>query len=67
MQTQQLAKPAADGVASVVTVAGLIGWLPHISAMLGIVWFGIQITEKLTGRPFAEIVRCVYRRLRGCA
>lgn len=65
MQPQQLAKPAADGVASVITAAGLLGWLPHISALLGIMWFGIQITEKITGKPFAETVRCVYRRLRG--
>ena len=62
---QPIVKHGADGIASVVTFAGLIGWLPHVSAMLGIIWFSIQILEKFTGKPFAETVRCVYRRFRG--
>lgn len=65
MQPQQVVKHGADGMASVVTAAALMGWLPVISAALGIVWFAIQITEKLTGKPFVETLRCVYRRARG--
>jgi hypothetical protein len=65
MQAQQTVKHGADGVAALVTGASFLGWLPHISAVLGIIWFGIQITEKVTGKPFAEIVRCVLKRVRG--
>ena len=65
MQQQQVVRHSADGIASVVTGAAVLGWLPHISAALGIMWFSIQIIEKITGKQFAEIVRCLYRRLRG--
>lgn len=64
MQQQQI-KVGADMTASVITGGALLGWLPHISAVLGILWFAIQITEKFTGKPFSELVRCAYRHVRG--
>jgi hypothetical protein len=61
---QQVVKHVADAGAASVTVAAFVGWLPTISALLGIVWFGIQITEKVAGKPFNEILLAVWRKLR---
>lgn len=61
---QQTAKHGVDGLAAIVTGGAILGWLPHISAALGILWFTIQIVEKLAGKPFSELVRGVWRRVR---
>jgi len=48
---------AVDGAAMSVTLAAVLGWLPSISAALGIVWFVLQIAEKLLGRPLHTLWR----------
>jgi hypothetical protein len=53
-----------DGAAAATAVATFVGWLPNFAALFTIVWLGVQITEKIVGKPFSEIVRCVFARFR---
>jgi len=64
-QTQQLIKNVADGTAYGTVVATLVGWLPAIAAGFTVLWLGMQMTEKIAGRPFHDLVRCAWRKLRG--
>jgi len=43
-------KPALDGVSIGTVVATFLGWLPHIAAILSIVWMAIRIYETDTVR-----------------
>lgn len=43
-------KPALDSLAVGTTVATFLGWLPHIAAILSIVWMVIRILETHTVR-----------------
>ena len=65
MQTQQIVKHVTDGGAVGITGAAILGYLPYISALFGIIWFSIQITEKMTGKPFHELVRCAWEWIKG--
>jgi hypothetical protein len=67
MQTQQVVKAAGDVTAYGTAIATLVGWLPHIAALFSVIWLAIQITEKVTGKAFHEIVRCLCRRVREAA
>lgn len=67
MQTQQLIKTAGDTTALAALGGWLAGVLPTIATLFTVIWFAILITEKVTGKPFAELVRCVWRKLRGPA
>lgn len=58
MQTQQAIKVTGDATAYGTAVATLVGWLPNIAALLSILWFAIQITEKVTGRTLHDMLRC---------
>jgi len=64
-QVQQIVKSAGDVTAYGTAVATLVGWLPHIAALFSVLWLGMQMLEKITGKPFHELVRCVWRKLRG--
>lgn len=57
-------KHGLDVVAYSSMVAALVGWLPPIAAALTIVWLSIQITEKVLGKPFIEVVRCLFDRFK---
>lgn len=57
-------KHSIDVIAYGNTAATLMGWLPPIAAGLTVLWLAIQITEKVTGKSFVEVVRCFLDRLR---
>lgn len=50
-------KLAGDVAATSVTVATLFQWLPAIAALFAIIWYGINVTEKVTGKPFSELMK----------
>lgn len=60
------AKVDISGHASAWTA--LIGWavgaLPSIATLVTIVWFSILIVEKVAGKPFHELVRCAWKKIR---
>ena len=57
-------KHGIDAVAYANVVATIVGWLPPIAAALTVVWLTIQITEKIVGKPFVEVVRCFLDRFK---
>ena len=61
----QTAKSVTDVVAYGTVFATLLDVLPAISSLFAIVWFGMQMIEKITGTPFHQLVRCVWRRIFG--
>lgn len=66
MQPQQsVIKHAGDGVA----VATLVAWgadvLPVIATGLTVIWFALQILEKVTGKTVPQMLRCIWARMRG--
>ena len=64
-QTQQVLKSTGDVTAYSAVVGSLLGWLPAIAAGFTIIWLGMQMVEKITGKHFHELVRCAWQRLRG--
>jgi hypothetical protein len=52
MERKQMVQNIADAVPHVGVIATLAGWLPPIAAAFSIVWIGLQIAEKVTGKPF---------------
>ena len=42
----------------------IVGVLPSIATLLTVIWFAILITEKVTGKPFVELVRCAAARVK---
>jgi uncharacterized protein YqgC (DUF456 family) len=64
-QTQQVVKAAGDTTAYGAVIGSLLGWLPSIAAGFTIIWLGMQMVEKITGKHFHELVRCAWQRLRG--
>lgn len=38
-------KQAIDGVAAVTIVGSLAGYLPAVAALLGIIWYGMQMYD----------------------
>jgi hypothetical protein len=63
-QAQQALKTGGDLSA----IGALAGWfaglLPTVATLFTVIWFGILITEKVTGKPFAELVRCAWGKIR---
>ena len=61
LQSQQTAlKHGIDALMAGGVVASIVGWLPAIAALLSIIWFAIQIIEKLSGEKIhATIMRLV--------
>lgn len=59
MQAQQIVKTTGDALAHTTVVATILGYLPGIAALFSILWLAMQMTEKIVGKPFHEIVRCV--------
>ncbi len=43
---------AANALAGIAVVATIVGWLPAIAAVLGIIWYVIQIIESKTVRDW---------------
>lgn len=64
-QIQQNVKYGADALAFGGVIGTLVGWLPAVAAGLSILWLSIQISEKVIGRPFNEILRNLWWRLTG--
>jgi hypothetical protein len=65
MTTEQMAKTTVDITAYGTAVATLLGWLPHIAALFSLIYFAIQITEKVAGKPFHELLRRAWQKPRG--
>lgn len=63
LQFQPIAKATGDITAWGALIGWFVGVLPSIATALTAVWFAILITEKLTGKPFNELVRCAWRKL----
>lgn len=47
MSMEQL-KTVADTASLGTTAAAFLGWLPHVAALLGVVWWAIRIYETKT-------------------
>jgi hypothetical protein len=57
MTLSEHSKTTADIIAGVVTVGTVLSWLPHIAAVLSIIWTFIRILEtstvqRLLGREY---------------
>ena len=65
MQNEQVVKGVVDVAAYSTVGATLLGWLPAISSIFAILWFSLQITEKVVGKPFHELVKCVWQWVKG--
>lgn len=65
MQTQQVVKATGDTTALAALGGWFIGVLPIIATLFTVIWFGILITEKITGKPFNELVRCALAWVKG--
>ena len=64
-QTQQIVNTTGN-TASLAALGGwLAGVLPGIATTLTAVWFGILITEKITGKRFHDLVVCAWRKICG--
>jgi len=63
-QTQQALKMGGDASAIGALAGWFVGILPTIATLFTVIWFAILITEKVTGRPFAELVRCAWSKIR---
>jgi len=59
MQAQQVVKATGDVTAHGAVIATLLGWLPSIAAIFSIIWLTIQIIERVVGKPFHEVLRCL--------
>ena len=59
----QEAKMIVDVAAGAGVVATIMGWLPAIAAVLGIVWYLVQLFESKTGQRIIEWARVkIFRR-----
>lgn len=56
MERKQMVQNVVDATPHVGVIAALAGWLPPIAAAFSIIWIGLQITEKVTGRPMHELL-----------
>jgi len=64
-QIQQTVKATGDVTALAALGGWFVGILPTIATLITVVWFTILIIEKVTGKPFSELVRCAWRKLLG--
>lgn len=70
MERKQMLQNALDATPHLGVLATLMGWLPPLAAALSIVWIGLQIAEKISGKPLhillapiCERIAAVWRRL----
>lgn len=52
----------ADAAAGVAVIASNAGWLPPLAALLGIVWYLIQISESKRFAQFVAFLRGLRRK-----
>ena len=64
-QVQQALKTTGDVTALSALGGYIAGLLPSIATAVTIVWFSVLLTEKFTGKPLHELVRCAWNKLRG--
>lgn len=50
-------KHIVDAAAAATTVGVIAGWLPAIAALFTIVWTGMQILEKITGKTLRQMIK----------
>ena len=62
-QVQQAIKTTGDTTALAALGGWFVGVLPIVATLFTVIWFGILITEKITGKAFHELVRCAYRKV----
>lgn len=62
-QAQQTVKAGGDVLATSALVAWMAGALPIIATALTVIWFALQITEKVTGKTIPTLIRGVYARI----
>jgi hypothetical protein len=49
-QSEHVVRHATDAVAAGAIVTSLVGWLPPVAALLGIVWYILQIYSWIENR-----------------
>lgn len=64
MTTWNVVKAGGDVSALGVLAGWFVGVLPTIATLFTVIWFGILITEKVTGRAFVELIRCASARFK---
>lgn len=64
MERKQVAQNIIDATPHVGVIAALAGWLPPIAAAFSIIWIALQITEKVTGKPFHVLVAPICERIK---
>mgnify|MGYP001612452218 CR=1 FL=1 len=64
-QIQPIVKATGDITAWGALIGWFVGVLPSVATGLTALWFAILILEKFTGKPFHEVVRCTWNKLRG--
>ena len=64
-QALQAARATGDVTAWGALIGWFVGVLPSVATGLTATWFAILITEKVTGKPFSELVRYAWRKLFG--
>ena len=64
-QIQQAVKGTGDTTALAALGGWFVGVLPIIATLFTVIWFGILITEKVTGKSFHELVLCAWQRFKG--
>jgi hypothetical protein len=71
MAPQQSVEQTVRSTGDITAYGAFIGWLvgilPSIATLVTAMWFTILIIEKITGKPFHQMVRCAWNKLRGKA
>lgn len=63
MERKQMAQNLVDATPHVGVLAALAGYLPPIAAAFSILWIGMQIAEKITGKPMHKLLAPVCERI----
>ena len=66
-QVQQAVKTTGDVSALGALGGWFVGILPIVATLFTVIWFGILIAEKVTGKPFHQMVLCAWQKIRGRA
>jgi hypothetical protein len=71
MTPQQPVEQTVRSVGDITAYSAFIGWfvgiLPSLATLVTVIWFTILIIEKVVGKPFHQMVRCAWNKLRGKA
>lgn len=46
-QNQEAAKAVVDGLSLGTVIGTILGWIPHIAAVLSVIWFALRIYESI--------------------